>query len=128
MINSSLPAVCLRPVEQRGHECLELVQVPAVQGERDPPVQLQLHDLEHAGWRRGNIGQRGCLPAPTIQHPHDRQRPCLLHFHPAHSPDHHQPDKPALSEALGKEGSRGRAPFSSPSVLATSGSLEQSAE
>jgi hypothetical protein len=31
-----------------------------------------------------------------LGYPHDRGEPCLLHLHPAHSPDHHQPDKPAL--------------------------------
>jgi hypothetical protein len=31
-----------------------------------------------------------------LRHPHDRRWSCLLHINPAHSPDHRQPDKPAL--------------------------------
>src|SRR5215207_2864916 len=36
-----------------------------------------------------------------LRHPHDRREPCLLHIHPANSPHHHQPDKPALCRGPG---------------------------
>ena len=36
-----------------------------------------------------------------IRHPHDRRQPCLPLIHPAHSPVHHQPDKPALCRGPG---------------------------
>jgi hypothetical protein len=42
----------------------------------------------------GDDGQAGTAvrSGHGLRHPHDRRRPCLLHIHPAHSPDHHQPD------------------------------------
>jgi hypothetical protein len=39
--------------------------------------------------------------------PDDRGEPCPLHSHPARSPNHHQPDKPALFRGSAVEGGAG---------------------
>jgi len=43
-----------------------------------------------------------------FRHPHDRGEPCLLHIYPAHSLDHHQPDKPALCRGPARQGDQSR--------------------